>query len=304
MKSLIAFIGPTAIGKTELVLFLSRHFNNEIINADSRQIYRFMDIGTAKPSITERALIPHHLIDIVDPDEAFSLAIYHKLANQAIEDVQSRENIPILVGGSGQYIWSVIEGWALPQVPPNIEFRKNLEELSDERGVSYLYQELLKIDPAAAEKIMPTNTRRIIRALEIYQETGNPVSKLWIKNSPPFNTLIIGLTSERGYLYHKIDSRVDEMIKNGFIDEVKGLLAKGCSIDLPAMSSIGYRQIILLLEGKLNLADAIQQIKTETHRFARHQYAWFKLKDPRIHWFNVCDNIRPQINNLVKSYIG
>jgi tRNA dimethylallyltransferase len=304
MKRLIAFIGPTAIGKTELVLFLSRYFNNEIINADSRQIYRFMDIGTAKPSITERALIPHHLIDIADPDEAFSLAIYHKLANQAIEDVQSRENIPILVGGSGQYIWSVIEGWALPQVPPNIEFRKNLEELSDEKGVNYLYQELVKIDPAAAEKIMPTNTRRIIRALEIYQETGNPVSKLWIKNSPPFNTLIIGLTAERGYLYHKIDSRVDEMIKNGFIDEVKGLLAKGYSIDLPAMSSIGYRQIILFLEGKVTLADAIQQIKTETHRFARHQYAWFKLKDHRIHWFNVCDNIRPQINNLVKSYIG
>src|SRR4030043_261379 len=189
MKCLVAVIGPTAVGKTKLALRLAQEFNGEIVNADSRQVYRYMDIGTAKPSQAEQSLVRHHLIDLINPDKSFSLAIYQRLAFKAIEDIQRWHKLPLLVGGSGLYVWSVIEGWKIPPVPPNSEFRQGLEKRAKENGGYALFQELQKVDPVAATRIMPGNLRRIIRALEVYRKTGQPVSELWQKQLPPYPVL-------------------------------------------------------------------------------------------------------------------
>ncbi|TET43169.1 MAG: tRNA (adenosine(37)-N6)-dimethylallyltransferase MiaA, partial [Dehalococcoidia bacterium] len=171
---MIVIVGPTAVGKSELALHLAQYFSLEIIGADSRQIYRYMDIGTNKPSPAERASVPHHVIDVVEPDEDFSLAMYHQLANEALKAIQQKGKLPLLVGGSGLYVWSLVEGWKIPQVPPNQQLRRQLEARAEQEGSQSLYQELQDIDPAAAAKINPGNTRRIIRALEIYAATGQP----------------------------------------------------------------------------------------------------------------------------------
>ena len=304
MNSLVAIIGPTAVGKTKLALSLAPDFNGEIVNADSRQVYRFMDIGTAKPNQADRDIIPHHLIDIVNPDEPFSLAVYKNLANNAIENIKLRGKIPFLVGGSGLYIWSVIEGWVIPEVPPNNQFRQRLENIASEKGIDTLFEELRKIDPLAATRIMPTNLRRIIRALEIYQATGSPPSQSRQKKPPPFSAMIIGLTTERKALYNMIDSRVDEMIANGLVNEVKDLEARGYGFNLPSMSSIGYRQIGLFLKGEMSLSEAVQQVKYETHQFARRQYTWFHSDDARIHWFDIYGNIKTEIDNLLEAFLN
>jgi len=304
MKCLVAVIGPTAVGKSQLALHLAKDFYGEIVNADSRQVYRYMDIGTAKPSQTELSLVRHHLIDITNPDEPFSLALYQKLAFEAIENIQQMHKLPLLVGGSGLYVWSVIEGWQIPPVAPDTKLRHSLEVRAKKEGGYALYQELQKVDPVAATKIMPTNLRRIIRALEIYQTTGQHVSQLWKKQPPSYPVLIIGLTMHRDNLYRRIDSRVDEMIKQGLIDEVKELTTKGYTQDLSSMSGIGYKQIGMFIQGKLDLPTAIQQIKNETHRFARHQYAWFHLNDAKIHWLTEYDDIQEEANNLVTSFLA
>lgn len=304
MKCLVAVIGPTAVGKSQLGLQLAQNFGGEIVNADSRQLYRYMDIGTAKPSPAEQSLVTHHLIDIISPDESFSLAVYHKLAGKAIEGIQQCHKLPLLVGGSGLYIWSLIEGWKIPQVPPNVEFRRRLEARAEKEGSYVLYQELQKVDPVAATKIMPNNLRRIIRALEIYEAAEQPASLLWQKQALPFPILVVGLTTSRDDLYCRIDSRVERMVKQGLVDEVKGLMASGYDLGLPSMSGIGYRQIGMFLQGKLDLPTAIQQMKYETHRFARHQYAWFHLDDVRIHWVDVRDDIQEKVSNLMEIFLA
>ncbi|MFC1905770.1 tRNA (adenosine(37)-N6)-dimethylallyltransferase MiaA [Chloroflexota bacterium] len=304
MKCLIAVVGPTAIGKTKFATHLAQDFNGEIVNADSRQIYRFMDIGTAKPAKIDRALVPYHLIDIVNPDEPFSLALFKQLANKAIEDIHNRGKLPFLIGGSGLYVWSVIEGWQIPEVPPNIDFRQRLENIANEKGVLSLFEDLKKIDPLSSMSIMPTNLRRIIRALEIYNATGKPPSSFRNKKSPPFLVKVIGLTTERQRLYCMIDSRIDRMISEGLTNEVQELIARGYSLNLPAMTGIGYRQIGLFLQNEISLTEAIQKIKYETHQFARRQYTWFPLNDTRIHWFDVYDTIQEPITNLVKNFIN
>ncbi len=304
MNCLVAVIGPTAVGKRRLALRLAQDFDGEIVNSDSRQVYRYMDGGSAKPSSADRSLIPHHLVDIINPDESFNLAVYHKLAGEAIKDIQGRRKLPLLVGGSGLYVWSIIEGWRIPQVPPNAQLRHGLERRAKEEGVYALYQELEKADPVAAGKIMPTNLRRIIRALEICQATGQPVSQLWQKQALPFPVLIIGLTTQRDDLYHRIDSRVEEMVKQGLVDEVKDLMARGYSSDLPSMSGIGYRQIGMFLRGELDLPTAVQKMKYETHRFARHQYAWFHLDDARINWSDMRNDVQKEATNLVKAFLA
>jgi tRNA dimethylallyltransferase len=283
----IAIVGPTAVGKSELALHLAQYFPIEIISADSRQVYRYMDIGTNKPTSAERASIPHHVIDVIEPDQDFSLAMYHKLAIEALKAIQQRGKLPLLVGGSGLYVWSLVEGWKIPQVPPDQKLRRQLEARVEQEGSQSLYQELQDMDPMAAEKINPSNTRRIIRALEIYHMTGQPPSQLQYKEAPSFPVLIIGLTQERSKLYRRIDWRVDKMIQMGLVEEVEQLLKKGYSPSLPSMSGIGYKQIGQFLRGEMTLPQAIDKIKYETHRLARHQYAWFRIGDSRIHWFDV-----------------
>jgi len=282
----IAIVGPTAVGKSELALHLAQYFPLEIISADSRQVYRYMDIGTNKPTWAERASVPHHVIDVVEPDEDFSLAMYHQLAIEALKAIQQKGKLPVLVGGSGLYVWSLVEGWKIPQVPPNQELRRRLEARAEQEGSQSLYQELQDIDPSAAAKISPRNIRRVIRALEIYHATGQLLSQLQRKESPGFPILLIGLTQERSGLYRKIDWRVDKMIQRGLVEEVEQLLKKGYSSSLPSMSGIGYKQIGQFLRGEMTLPQSIDKIKYETHRLARHQYAWFRLSDSRIHWFD------------------
>jgi len=289
MKCLVAIIGPTAVGKSDLALHLAQYFSLEIIGADSRQVYQYMDIGTNKPSLAERASVPHHVIDVIEPDEDFSLAMYHQLAVEALKAIQQKGKLPLLVGGSGLYVWSLVEGWKIPQVPPDQELRLQLEARAEQESSQSLYQELQDIDPMAAAKINPSNTRRIIRALEIYHTLGQHPSQLQRKEAPGFPILLIGLTRERSELYRKIDWRVDKMIQMGLVEEVEQLLKKGYSLSLPSMSGIGYKQIGQFLRGEMTLPQAIDKIKYETHRLARHQYAWFRLGDSRIHWFDTSE---------------
>lgn len=305
MSHLVAIIGPTAVGKSQLALKLAQAFEGEIVNADSRQVYRHMDIGTAKPSPEELSLVPHHLLNIVNPDDDFSLAQYLKLSAAAIGEIQRRDKLALLVGGSGQYVRSVVEGWEIPQVPPDLKFRHRLEEQAAKEGGNGLYQKLVRVDPTAAENIGPHNVRRVIRALEVYRSTGVPFSQLKRKEKPPFKTLIIGLTAEREKLYRRIDSRVDDMIERGLVAEVEKLFSLGYTLSLPAMSGIGYKQIGLFLSGSLTLTEAIQGVKFATHRFARQQYSWFRLSDSRIRWFDIAgDNANSGPVDLITQFVG
>ena len=300
-QCLVAIVGPTAVGKSGLALSLAQDLEAEIISADSRQVYRYMDIGTNKPTLAEKTLVPHHLIDVVNPDEDFSLALHCRLATEAIKSIQIKGKLPLLVGGSGLPIWSLIEGWKIPPVPPNRELRGYLEVRGEQEGSHILYQELQGIDPLAAAKIHPGNTRRIIRALEIYHVTGKLPSQLRHKEAPNFPILIIGLTMERSELYNRINCRVDKMVERGLIDEVKRLLGRGYSLSLPSMSGIGYKQISQFLRCEMPLPVAIDKMKYETHRLARHQYAWFRLSDERIHWLDA-DNSATKARSLIENF--
>ena len=303
MNSLAAIVGPTGIGKSRLAIRLARKFDGEIVSADSRQVYRHMDIGTAKLSIQERAQVRHHLIDIVDPDQDFSLAQYQTLAFNAISDIQKRDKLPVLTGGSGLYVRAVLEGWQLPEAKPDLELRHRLEKQATDAGYSSLYEELMEVDPATAKRIDPRNVRRVIRALEVHHQTNTTFSRLHDKKDQAYRTLIIGLTLDRKELYRRIDRRVDEMLEQGLVAEVEKLVNIGYDFNLPAMSSIGYKQIAMFLKGEISLEDAIQQIKYETHRFVRHQYAWFRLNDARIHWFDVARVPEAEIDGLMSRFL-
>jgi tRNA dimethylallyltransferase len=286
MKRLVAIVGPTGSGKSRLALHLVKIFQGEIVSADSRQVYRYMDIGTAKPTPQELANVPHHLIDIVNPDENFSLAMYQELANQAIEDIFQRGKVPFLVGGTGLYVRAVLEGWQIPRVSPDAELRYNIAKKASERSIDEIYEELVAADPDAAAKIDRRNVRRVIRALEVHAKAGKAFSQLGQKKTPAFTSFIIGLTTDRTGLYRMVDRRVDEMLARGLVREVENLLKSGYDFNLPSMSGIGYRQVGQFLRGEMTLEAAQQKIKAETHRFIRHQYAWFRLTDEKIHWFD------------------
>lgn len=300
MSSLVAIVGPTAIGKSSLALELGRTFGGEIINADSRQVYRYMDIGTAKPTLEERAVVPHHLIDVVNPDQDFSLALYQSKVRKIIDDIQRRRKPALLVGGSGLYVWAILEGWRIPAVPPDHVMRQELEARAQSEGVKALYEELKQLDPDAAERIDPRNVRRLIRAIEVSRQ-GKPFSRLQGKE-PFVNSLVIGLTTDRTDLYQRIDARVDSMMEKGLLTEVEGLITKGYGFDLPSMSGLGYKQIGMFLQGEIDLPTAIQQIKGNTHRFARHQYNWFRLQDERIHWFDIRKEIKQAVQDLIERF--
>jgi tRNA dimethylallyltransferase len=300
---LIVIVGPTAVGKTRLALRLAEEFNGEIVSADSRQVYRGMDIGTAKPTLEERRRVPHHLIDIITPDETFTLAQYQELAYQAIDDVLARGRVPFLVGGTGQYVRAVVEGWGIPKVPPNEELRAELYRQAEIEGQWALHARLREVDPVAAQRIDPRNVRRVVRALEVYLETGQPISELQRKKPPPYRILQIGLTMERQELYRRIDERVDRMIEEGLVEEVRGLVERGYGYELPSMSGLGYQQLGMYLRGLVSLEEAIQLIKRHTRRFVRHQYNWFRLDDEGIRWFDVLRDPYGEIRELVASFL-
>lgn len=306
MKKVLVIVGPTCTGKSDLSIKIALKYDGEIINADSRQIYRFMDIGTAKPSQEQRQLVAHHLFDILNPDETFSLAKYKKLCMHQITDLIRRNKLPIIVGGTGQYIKAIVEGWNIPKVKPDKRFREYMQMRADNEGSHVLYNELKKIDPVCADRILPTNVRRIIRALEIYNYTKCKPSELIGKeHTKELNSLLIGLTTDRNKLYELIDLRVDNMIRKGLIEEVKKLLELGYDANLPSFSSVGYREIIDYLNGDISYTEAVRRIKINTHRIARKQYTWFKLNDKEIHWYDILstdyeNNIYNVIDNFLK----
>ncbi len=286
-KRLVAIIGPTATGKSALAVRLAQQLGGEVINADSRQVYRYMDIGTAKPSAEERATAPHHLYDIIDPDEPFSLRRYLDLVGETLDGCWSRGVLPILTGGTGQYAWALLEGWQVPRVAPDLAFRAELEARAEREGPQSLVDELERVDPTYAARVDTNNTRRVIRALEVYRRTGRPLSACATRIPPEFSWTAIGLTMPRNELYRRIDERVDGMMATGLLDEVQGLIERGYGRHLPSMSGIGYRQLCQHLAGELTLDEATERVKTATHRLARMQATWFRRDDERIHWLDV-----------------
>jgi len=303
MRKLIAIVGPTASGKTALAIALARGVPDvtfEAVNADSRQVYRGMDIGTAKPTHAELEALPHHLIDVVDPDEAFGLAQWLELANEALAAIWERGHVPMLVGGTGQYVWALLEGWRVPEVPPNDEWRREQEA----RPLEDLLAELSRVDPASEEYIQPHNVRRVIRALEVYHATGKPFSYWRTKDTPDFDSLAIGLRLSRTALYERIDQRVDTMVAGGFPDEVRGLVERGFDCALPSMSGIGYREMCAQSRGEITLEEAVRRTKTGTHNLARHQSSWFKVSDERIRWIDAGDSAADEGGRLVKEWLN
>ena len=299
-RPLLVLVGPTAVGKTALSLELARRFNGELVSADSRLFYRGMDIGTAKPSPAERAAVPHHLIDVCDPDQTLSLGEYQRLAYRTIDDILARDHLPILVGGTGQYVWAVVEGWGIPAVAPQPALRAALEGLGDGEPARWL----ATLDPTAASRIDPRNVRRIIRALEVTLVAGRPISELQRKAPPPYDIRIIGLTRDREALYERIDARVEAMMAAGLLDEVRRLHDAGYGRDLPSMSGLGYRQLSAHLTGEMSLNTAVERIKFETHRFARQQATWFRADDRRITWFDLNREDKSAVLALVEQWLG
>ena len=288
-RPLVIILGPTGVGKTSLAIELAQWLNGEIVGADSRQIYRFMDIGTAKPTAAQQAQVPHHLIDIVSPDYNLSLAEYQDAAYRAIDDLHQRGKLPFLVGGSGQYITAVEEGWSIPRVPPNPDLRAELEAYVTETSPEALHERLRKVDTISAKRIHPNNIRRVIRALEVHMLTGTAISELQVKRPPPYRIFRIGLQLERSTLYPHVDARVDEMIEAGFVDEVKRLLDMGYKRSLPSMTGLGYLEIAgHVLDGTV-LESAVERTKYSTHEFIRAQDVWFRGHDKGILWHNVAE---------------
>lgn len=299
----VVLLGPTAVGKTGLSLALAEHFDGEIVSADSRLIYRGMDIGTAKPTPEEQARVPHHLLDVTTPDRPLSLAEYQRLAYAAIDAIHRRGRLPFLVGGTALYLRAVIEGLRIPEVPPNPELRAELEAFAAAEGHQALHRRLAELDPAGAARIDGRNVRRVIRALEIVLETGQPKSELEGAEPPPYRILTIGLEMEREQLHARIEERVSRMVDAGLIDETARLLAAGYASNLPALTSLGYREIGQYLRKELSLDEAVERICIETNRFVRHQSTWFRRMDG-VCWVNWN---RPHVEGvvaLVQEFLG
>ncbi len=285
-EPLICIVGPTAVGKTALAVELAQRFGGEVVNADSRQVYRGMTIGTAKPSADEQAQARHHLVDILDPPENFGLGLFLECVNDALHDIRGRGFLPIVCGGTGQYVWAMAEGQRVPAVPPDMEFRASLEADAARLGGDALHRRLVEVDQARAAALDARNVRRVIRALEIHHVTGRRPSELQPVATQPANALMLGLTMPRDALYCRIDQRVDRMMEDGFLREVEELRAAGFPMNTGPLNSPGYRELGQYLDGELSLDEAVARTKTQTHRLARRQYTWFKPEDPRIRWLD------------------
>ena len=279
-------MGPTGVGKTALAVALAERFRGEVISADSRQVYRQMDIGTGKPSAAEQRLAPHHLLDLLDPTESFDLANFLALAHAAIDKVKGRGGLPLVTGGTGQYIWALYEGWQVPPAAPNAEFRRSKQLEADRIGPQALHQELAAVDPVRAAQIDPRNVRRVIRALEILHFTQRIPSEYGGRAEGPSDAPVLGLNLDREELYRRIDLRVDQMMSRGFLAEVERLAARGLTFEKGALASPGYRELGQYLSGELTLDEAVLRTKSQTHGLARGQYGWFKPSDPRITWLD------------------
>lgn len=286
---LLVILGPTAVGKTGLAIDIARALDGEIVGADSRQVYRYMDIGTAKPTPEQQALVKHHLVDVVNPDENLSLADYQRMTYAAIGSIHAKGKLPLLVGGTGQYITAIVEGWSIPEVRPDEALRLELEAYAAQNGAEALHQRLVAHDPVYAEKVHPNNVRRVVRALEVCLVSGQRFSDLQKKQPPPYRIRTYGLTLPLEKLYERAYQRVDMMMESGFLEEVKQLLEMGYPATLPSMSGLGYAQLAAYLNGQGTLQEAIEHTKSATHAFIRRQYTWFRGHDHGILWHNAVD---------------
>ncbi len=299
---LLCIIGPTAVGKTELAINIALCINGEIVSVDSRQIYREMDIGTAKPTPEQIKRVPHHVIDCVDPNEYFSVADYQKLADEAIKDIQNRDKVPMLVGGSGMYFRAVVDGlFEGPEA--NRDFRNKLKTEAEEKGIEHLHERLKVVDPKAAENIHQNDLMRTIRALEVFELSGTRISDLqkqWNDAEPRYDFIAFGLNRPRQELYKRIEARAGQMLSDGLLDEVR--LLSSYSRDLPSMNCFGYKEFFDYLDGKYDLKEAIGLLKQNTRRFAKRQLTWFR-KDKRIRWIDLSENPSPE-DMIINEFKG
>ena len=301
--SLVAIVGPTAIGKTEISIAVAEALEAEIISADSRLIYRGMDIGTAKPSPEQLAQVPHHLIDIAEPEQSWSLARFKLAADEAILEVQERNRLPLLVGGTGQYVTAILEGWAPPPKAADDSIRTRYEDFAAEQGISALHSQLKEVDPSSAARIDPQNIRRVARALEVYELTGTPPSEQRRSSPPDYRVLRLGLHLPRPELYSRIDERIDRMLERGLVAEVRELLDRGIELDHSPMSGIGYRQIGEFLVGNQTLEQAVVEMRRLTRQFVRRQANWFKPDDPKIEWNDLGDGLADRLVDRIRSWL-
>jgi tRNA dimethylallyltransferase len=303
VNTLLTLVGPTAVGKTETSLLLARALNAEIISADSRQVYRGMDIGTAKIQPHEMAGVPHHLLDIRQPHETMTLGEYKVLAETAIQSIMARQRLPMLVGGTGQYVRAVIEGWQIPKVPPQPQLRARLQALANDGGKEAVFEQLKRLDPASAESIDYRNLRRVIRAIEVSTVAGRPFSELQTKRPPSWRIVQMGLTRPRAALYARADARIDAMFAAGWPEEVQALLARGYTPELSSFGSLGYREVAAYLAGEYDQEEAKTRIRRATRNFIRRQYNWFRLSNPAIHWFDLEETHPRQILDWLSQYL-
>jgi len=296
LRRLVAIVGATGTGKSAVALELAQRLGGEIVNGDSRQVYRGMDIGTAKPSRDDMRRVRHHLYDIADPAEGYSLARYQADARHALESVWARDAFAWLVGGTGQYIWGLLEAWQVPEVAPDAELRSELEAFAAARGYEALAARLAAVDPVAAARIDHRNVRRVIRAIEVFEKSGRAMSDWQTKGTPDFEFLLFGLDVPRDILYPRVDRRVEAMFSGGLVEEVQSLLESGLPPAAPALSSIGYAEAVKFLSGELSLDEAKERTKIATHRLIRSQDQWFRRDDKRITWVQDADDIDMRAN--------
>lgn len=278
-KPLVILTGPTAVGKTALSIKLASEIGGEIISADSMQVYRQMDIGSAKIKPEEMGGIPHHLIDILEPEEEFNVCLFERLALEAIEQIYERGHIPVVVGGTGFYIQALLYQIDFTEEETDTAFRDKLWQLGEEKGNHYLHELLRKVDPESAEEIHENNRKRVIRALEFYENSGKPISthnKEQRQKTSAYNSCYFVLTDDRKKLYERIESRVDQMLSKGLVDEVRTLKERGCNASMVSMQGLGYKEILEYLDGRCSLLEAVEKIKKETRHFAKRQLTWFR----------------------------
>lgn len=288
----LVITGPTAVGKTSASLLVAEALNAEIVSCDSMKVYKFMDIGTAKPTLEQRERVPHHLIDIVAPDEPYNVALFKCDAERVIREIRARGKLPIIVGGTALYLSALLEGYPLPLVPPDSSLRASLMREATERGAGKLHAKLREVDPEAAARIHPNDLMRIVRAIEVYETTGVPISQHW-RRAPidpshrlRYNAVVVGLIGERNWVKCRIDKRALWMLRAGLLDEIKWLLEQGYSPDLKPMQALGYREYVPVVLGKKQLEEALEEFKRNSYRFERRQRTWFK-KRKYIRWLDV-----------------
>lgn len=303
-KRVLVLVGPTAVGKTELAIRLAEKLDGEIVSADSRLLYRGMDIGTAKPTKSEIAQAPHHMIDLAEPDEIWSLAAFQQKMLATIADIQTRRKLPIVAGGTGQYIRSMMEGWIIPTVLPDPRMRELLEKMGQEIGAAELHRRLSMIDPAATAKMDANNLRRSIRALEVIFTTGELFSTQKEKQPPDLDFKLIGLSRPREELYARVDARIEAMFDQGLVEEVRKLLENGYNESLPTLSAIGYREVIQYIHGDITLEETKIQMRKKTREFIRRQANWFKPGDPLIEWHEMTPDPLEKILNSISVWLA